>query len=76
MIYLLGFFALVAWLSLGLLSYKATNDLLEIPLESLPLPFRLVAILFAPIGLLLYERHLFWSRSKPEVIVKEGTDCD
>ncbi|KXS55508.1 MAG: hypothetical protein AWU57_70 [Marinobacter sp. T13-3] len=76
MIYLWGFFALVVWLNLGLLSYKATNDLLDVPLESLPLPFRLVAILFAPIGLLLYERHVFWSRAKPEIIVKESAHYD
>ena len=70
MIYLLGCLGLIAWLSLGLLSYKATNDLVEVPLESLSLPLRLVAILFAPIGLLIYERHLFWDRAKPEMIVE------
>jgi len=76
MIYFLGGMGLIAWLSLGLLSYKATNDLVEVPLETLPLPLRLVAIIFAPIGLLIYERHLFRDRAKPEMIVEHSERND
>lgn len=68
MTYFLAFCFVVIWLNLGILSYKASNDLVDVPLETLSLPFRLVAILFAPIGLLLYERHLFFDKAKPDTL--------
>lgn len=68
MIYFLGFCFVVIWLNLGILSYKASNDLVDVPLETLSLPFRLFAILFAPIGLLLYERHLFFDKAKHDTV--------
>ncbi len=71
MTYFLVFCLVVAWLNLGILAYKPTNDLVDIPLETLPLVFRLVAILFAPIGLLIYERHLFYAKPKPETLYSD-----
>ncbi|MCK7543683.1 hypothetical protein MLC59_05820 [Marinobacter bryozoorum] len=65
MTYFLGFCFVVIWLNLGILSYKASHGSV-LPLETLPLPFRLVALLFAPIGLLVYERHLFFDKAKPD----------
>jgi len=67
MTYFLGFCFFVIWLNLGILSYKATHGSV-LPLETLPLPFRLVALLFAPIGLLVYERHLFFDKAKPDTL--------
>lgn len=68
MMYVLFALGGVAWLSLGIVCHKATNDLVEIRLESLSLVFRLFVILLAPFSLLIYERHLFYVKSKPEVI--------
>ena len=53
----------VFWLNLGILAARAMNELDgATPLEEMVLPLRLVVILLAPIGLLIFERHLFYSR--------------
>jgi hypothetical protein len=65
MTYFLIFCVVVAWLNIGILAFRSTNDLVDTPLETLSLPIRLIMILLAPIGLLIYERHLFYDKAKP-----------
>ncbi len=61
-------FCVVAWLNLGILVYRSTSDLGHEPLESMVLPLRLLVILLAPLGLLIFERHLFYKKAEPEQI--------
>lgn len=62
--YFLIFMGVVAWLSLGIVCYNATNDLVEIRLEDISLPARWLIILTAPLALLVYERHLFYRKAE------------
>lgn len=50
--------SLIAWLSLGIVSYKSYDEGL-FPLERMSLALRLFCIATAPLTLLIYERHLF-----------------
>lgn len=68
MIYLLTFLAITIWLNVGILAYKSTSDMGNEPLESMVLPLRLVIILLAPFGLLMFERHLFYAKAEPEQV--------
>jgi len=72
MTYVFVFCVVVAWLNLGILAFKSTNDLVDTPLETLPLPIRLLAILLAPIGLLIFERHLFYAKAEPDDLSSNG----
>lgn len=68
MTYFLIFLAAIIWLNVGILAYKSTTDMGNEPLESMVLPLRLVVIILAPFGLLILERHLFYSKAEPEEI--------
>ena len=63
----LAFVFAVIWLNVGIMAARAMNELDgATPLESMVLPLRLVVILLAPIGFLIFERHIFYSR--PEAL--------
>tara|TARA_Y100000296_G_scaffold26795_1_gene31477 strand:- start:10393 stop:10614 length:222 start_codon:yes stop_codon:yes gene_type:complete len=69
MIYFLIFLTAIIWLNVGILAYKSTTDMGNESLESMVLPLRLVVIILAPIGVLIFERHLFYSKAEPEEIL-------
>ena len=69
MIYFFIFLAVIIWLNVGILAYKSTEDTGSDPLETMALPLRLAVILLAPIGVLIFERHLFYSKAEPEEIL-------
>jgi hypothetical protein len=53
---------IILWLNCGLLAAKSMNDVYDaVPLEEMVLPLRLFVILIAPVLLLIFERHLFYS---------------
>ena len=68
MTYFLIFLAIIVWLNVGILAYKSTADLGNEPLESMGLPLRLLVIILAPFGLLIFERHLFYAKAEPEQV--------
>ena len=68
MIHLLIILSAIAWLNIGILAYKSTEDIGNEPLESMALPLRLLVIVLAPVGLLIFERHLFYAKPEPEQI--------
>lgn len=69
MIYFFIFLTVIIWLNVGILAYKSTEDTGSDPLEAMALPLRLAVILLAPIGVLIFERHLFYSKAEPEEIL-------
>lgn len=53
----------VIWLNIGILSAKSMDELDgAAPLEEMILPLRLIVILLAPLAMLAFERHLFYSK--------------
>ncbi len=58
---------IIIWLNVGIFAARAMNELDgSTPLEPMALPLRLIVIVFAPIGLLVFERHLFYSKAEPD----------
>ena len=56
----------ILWLVVGIFSARSMDELDgAAPLEEMTLPLRLIVILVAPIALLIFERHLFYSRKVP-----------
>lgn len=66
MTYFLIFITIIIWINVGILGYKSTIDMGGDSLESLALPLRLMIILLSPVGLLIFERHLFYAKAEPE----------
>ena len=53
----------VIWLNIGIFSARSMDELDgAAPLEEMVLPLRLIVILLAPLAMLVFERHLFYSK--------------
>ena len=57
----------IIWLNVGIFAARAMDQLDgSTPLAPMVLPLRLMVILLAPIGLLIFERHLFYAKAESE----------
>ncbi|RLA53804.1 MAG: hypothetical protein DRR42_03490 [Gammaproteobacteria bacterium] len=67
MTYIIIFAVIIVWLNLAILADKSINELYDMPLETLVLPLRLITLLLSPILLIVYERHLFYSKADRQI---------
>jgi len=65
--YIIIFAVIIVWLNLAILADKSINELYDMPLETLVLPLRLITLLLSPILLIVYERHLFYSKADRQI---------
>jgi hypothetical protein len=66
MIIFLSIVGIIIWLNIGILASRNMDDFVggAAGLETLPLSFRILSILIAPITLLIFERHVFYRKAK------------
>lgn len=67
MTYIIIFAVIIVWLNLSILADKSINELCDIPLEKFVLPLRLITLILSPILLIVYERHLFYSKADRQI---------
>lgn len=55
----------VIWLNIGISAARSMDELDgATPLEEMVLPLRLIVILLSPLAMLIFERHLFYSKTE------------